>query len=52
MAETEYGDSHEERVRELIETGISVRHPSHPSNPEGKGILTLLYEALAEDDGA
>ncbi len=40
---TEYGDTHDERARELMETGISVRR-------SGKGILQLLYEALAEDE--
>ena len=34
-----YGDSHEERARELTETGVSVRR-------SGKGILQLLREAL------
>ena len=49
----EYGDTHEERARELMETGVSVRHRSHPSNPEGKGILQLLREALdPENDKA
>jgi hypothetical protein len=37
-----YGDSHEERARELIETGVSVRR-------RGKGILQLLREALTDD---
>ncbi len=45
-ASAEYGDSHEERVRELTETGTSVRHG-------GKGILQLLREALdPENDDA
>jgi hypothetical protein len=37
-----YGDSHEERACELIETGVSVRR-------RGKGILQLLREALTDD---
>jgi hypothetical protein len=36
---TEYGDTHEERARELMETGVSVRRSP-------KGILQLLREAL------
>ena len=36
---SEYGDTHEERARELIETGVSIRR-------SGKGILQLLREAL------
>lgn len=52
--DSQYGDSHEERVRELTETGTSVRHRAHPSNPEGKGIFQLLREALQPetDDSA
>ena len=34
-----YGDTHEERARELRETGMSVRH-------RGRGILQDLREAL------
>lgn len=45
MGKPEYGDSHEERVRELTETGVSIRR-------SGKGILQALREALAEDDDA
>lgn len=37
-----YGDSHEERTRELIETGSSVRH-------HGKPIFTAIREALFPD---
>lgn len=37
-----YGDSHEERTRELTETGSSVRH-------HGKPIFTALREALFPD---
>ena len=40
-----YGDTHEERARELIETGKSVRHA-------GKGILQLLREALDPENEA
>ena len=37
-----YGDSPEERARELIETGSSVRR-------HGKPIMTLICEALFPD---
>jgi hypothetical protein len=40
---SEYGDTHEERVRELIETGKSIRYT-------GKPILTMIREALELDD--
>ena len=36
-----YGDTHEERVRELIETGVSIRRTGRP-------ILAALREALME----
>ena len=36
-----YGDTHEERVRELIETGASIRRTGRP-------ILAALREALME----
>ena len=42
-----YGDSHEERVRELIETGSSIRYTGRP-------IMTMVVEALESldrDDG-
>ena len=38
---TSYGDTHEERVRELIETGASIRRTGRP-------ILAALREALME----
>jgi hypothetical protein len=42
-----YGDTNEERARELTETGVSVRR-------SGKGILQLLREALdpAQDESS
>jgi hypothetical protein len=35
----DYGDTHDERVRELTETGVSVRHT-------GKGLFRDLAEAI------
>ncbi len=37
-----YGDTHEERYRELMETGSSVRRTGRP-------IMTILAEALGLD---
>lgn len=40
-----YGDTHDERARELTETGASVRRT-------GPGILQALYDALGPDNQA
>ena len=43
MDVTEYGDTHEERARELTETGISIRR-------SGKGIFRALADALNPEE--
>lgn len=39
-----YGDTHEERVRELSETGKSIRYT-------GKPMFTMIREALEREYG-
>jgi len=51
----EYGNTHKERVRELTETGVSVRHRTFDASGNElpyRSPFRILADWMAEDDEA